>query len=363
MSNNLIIAGDVSATNIEMGIYKTQEKHSEPETLFEANYKGQETNDFNDIIDDLLAKTGKKRQDIDRMVLSPAGPISPDRKSCKLTNAPFTLDLAQLGSPGTLVNDFAAIGYAISKYGNTIPHVDLTHITGYLGQVIEGEPMAIIGSGTGHGQGRLFYDKEKGLYFPQPAEGGHKFLAVDVFDDKDIEIAQWLAKYHGEEKPHLEAALSGPGIVNTFKYFLCMLPEEERVLHRNALRQQEDKGAYIAGQAKLHPESIYGQTMGYHWKHTGMALHDSAVQEVARGGVWIAGGIIRKNILNKELSKDGAQIVDHKIEEIIVENFDRTPSHAIWLQQIPIKALTANVGRRGALAVATTNEYWEREYI
>jgi len=121
------------------------------------------------------------------------------------------------------------------------------------------------------------------------------------------------------------------------------------------LNQQEDPSEFIAKNAKLDSDLIYAETMNVLWKHLGMALHDIAVHEVARGGVWIAGGIARKNILDEQ------KVIDWNIENIIMTNFDSTPSHREWLMKIPVYVLTDNVGRQGALAVATTEEYWKRE--
>jgi len=217
-----VIAGDVSATNVEMGLYGITD---EEVPIVEATYKGQLITDFNDVLDHLIGIATLKRGDVGRMVLSPAGPISPDKMRCDLTNALFSLDASTLGVTNTiLINDYAAIGYAIATYSTESSHVRLKHINGEYGEVIDKEPIAIHGPGTGFGAGRLIYDNESGLYFPLQSEGGHRFLAVDVDDAVDIEIGRWFMGCCDGEKPHLNAILCGNGILNVCEYFISKLP-------------------------------------------------------------------------------------------------------------------------------------------
>lgn len=45
---------------------------------------------------------------------------------------------------------------------------------------------AVIGPGTGLGEGLLFKNESDGLYYPSPAEGGHTDFAVKTQEDWDL---------------------------------------------------------------------------------------------------------------------------------------------------------------------------------
>ena len=119
-----------------------------------------------------------------------------------------------------------------------------------------------------------------------------------------------------------------------------------------------DKAAFIAEHAILAPRSLCGLAMSFIWRHYGKALHDIAVGDTATGGVYIAGGSIRKNL---PLTADPSQ-ANPLIEGLIMQEFDGGPTHCSWVNRIPVYAITdAKIGFRGALSVATNPDYFAAE--
>ena len=213
-SEKLIIAGDVSATNIFIGLYSKNGELTEP--IFEASYKGQKITDFNkQVINDLLKRNNLGSEKISAAVFSPAGPIINGK--CKMTNAPFSLSSEEIGVPTALINDFAAIGYCVATRGIS-EKLENTQLNPNAGKPVTGEVIGVEGAGTGFGTGRLIYDKEKRLYNPVGSEGGHKFLPIDSSDSEEIKIHNWLRNFTRGRKPAYEHVLSGRGIDNLFKY-------------------------------------------------------------------------------------------------------------------------------------------------
>ncbi len=362
----LIIAGDVSATNILMTVYHGNTDHYSD--VFSHNYPGQEVTDFNKrVLEDLLSRAGCNRSQITRMVLAPAGKIMLDG-TCEMTNAPFSLDAKTTGIETLLINDFAAKAYAVSRAmffhdfdlrKKELNHVRLRHTDGSYGQENKQSRIVVHGPGTGHGTCTLVFDEKSGLYLPLDSEGGHKYAPVDVDDSLDIEIVRYIKnRYLGTKKPHLEALSCGKGIERIFEYLffkavqLSQLPSKDQIV---AYNKSSDKAEYIAEQAKLYPDSIFNQSMSYLWKHTGMAVHDNIVQENSTSGVFLTGGVIRKNIML-------ASQVDPRVEYPIMSEVENGPTHQEWVNKVPVNVvLEKNDGLNGARAVAFNEKLYEKE--
>jgi len=345
------IAGDVSATNCLMEVFDAKSQ----ETYVKVLYNGQRITDFDWVFNHLQSVGKYGDSSIENIVLSPAGPLNPDG-TVKMTRAPFTLDAKTIHQPVAMINDYAAKLYAVAVFGleDQLEHVDLRHIEGHLGERVPNGRMVILGPGTGLGCGRLVFDEEKGLYLPLDSEGGHTSATVDVGSDFEVGVMRLLKKLYGDKHPHVEAICSGKGISDTFRTVISFTGVTPADI--NDYGSAPDKAAFIANRAKEHPDSIYGRTMDFMWLVYGRALRDKAVHENARGGVWVAGGIPRKNIL-----KEGT-LVNERIQNLIMYEFDNGPSHSEWVNNIPVKVIMdAEDGLRGAKAVASNRVYMKRE--
>lgn len=433
----LVIAGDNSGTNVLMGVYESvaNEKSSGYTEVFEGLYDGQQIKDFgNDVLADILEKvSGNNRININkdkihRMVLSPAGPIE-DKTTCNLTNADYSLDTMSYGVPTVLLNDFAAIGFAVAAHrsGKLVEGLETVRFrhtsnsnakcegeasTFPYGVNMDHENIGILGAGTGLGESRLInLSKLPNCSYPLKyavlaSEGGHKSSKDDDYSNHDSGIINHLRTYFEGNKIHQEAILSGKGVGRVFEYFLfyklfegkninktinpdfsdgyfaskdkmrfvydnmfIMIPEGPYKTILKDCVDIEDRAAFVAKTYKSKDESklyrLAKNTLNHVYSFYGRAARDLAVHEIAKGGIYIAGGMAMKD-LPKE---NGFDSLDYELVNRFMDEFDSGPTHRDWVNNIGVNLiLDKKVGLKGAKIVATDsslfnvelNDYWKK---
>lgn len=223
---------------------------------------------------DALAAYLAQRADgpIDAAVLAVAGVVAGER--CALTNNPWVVDAAELrarfgfGSV-RLVNDFEAIAWALPHFASDA----LCRIGG--GGAVAGAPKAVLGPGTGLGVG-AFVPGQGGLVLR--SEGGHATLP-GASSREDAVIAL-LRQSFGHVS--IERALSGPGLENLYRAIAAL--DGVTVPARSAAditRAACDDECPVSRAALDMFCALLGDVAG-----------NLALTFGARGGVYIAGGII-----------------------------------------------------------------------
>ena len=174
-----------------------------------------------------------------------------------------------------VVNDFAAVARSLPL----LKPEDTVQIGG--GEAQAGGVMVAIGPGTGTGVASLIFD---GGTEPLvvPGEGGH----VDFAPVGDTEIAV-LQRLRGQfDRVSIERLLSGDGILNLYRT-LCDINGCGMTL-----RTPEAVGE--AAQADTDP--MAAETMALFFAVLGSVAGDLALTLGARGGVYIAGGIVPRYV-------------------------------------------------------------------
>ena len=133
----------------------------------------------------------KAREGVTAAAFGAAGAVSPDG-SIRLTNVDIRLEPGALARAAglarvVLVNDFGAIAEAVPH----LPRESLVHCGG--GQVVKGQPVAVLGPGTGLGTALGAWGP--GGWIAISGEGGHSDLAP--VDDEELETWQRLRRAHG----------------------------------------------------------------------------------------------------------------------------------------------------------------------
>lgn len=264
-----VLIGDIGGTNARFAIVPDA---ASPAERFEP-LKLSGFARIEDAIDDVLRRTATRPA---TTLMAIATPLVGE--SFRLTNADWTIDPRQL-IPGyglkevVLMNDFAAQGLAALALGPD----HLARIG--RGEIQQGHPKAVLGAGTGLGIAQLV--EVAGKWTVISGEGGH----VDLGPRTPREFAIWphLAKQQG--RMSAEEALSGRGIENLY----------------NAIRLCD--GVADGGRPSAADISQMAMTAGDARAREAVALFftllarvagDMALLTLARGGVYLAGGIAHK---------------------------------------------------------------------
>jgi glucokinase len=207
-----------------------------------------------------------------------AGPVIGDR--CALTNAQieFSIDETrrQLGL-GTLlvVNDFAAVARAVPE----LRPEDLMLIGDGRPDV---EPVAVaIGPGTGLGVATVL--RSGTGWHVLAGEGGHVGLS-GLYEDEELEVLRLLRQQLG--LPSAEMVLSGPGLTRLFSALADVRGHD--------VDADEARPSRIVEQARAGADEHCVATLNLFCQILGAIAANAALTTGATGGVFLAGGIVRR---------------------------------------------------------------------
>jgi glucokinase len=187
---------------------------------------------------------------------------------------------------------------------------------------VEHAPIAILGAGTGLGEANLFHDGRQWCVIP--SEGGHADFAPQ--DEEQTRLLLALQKKNGHVS--WERLISGMGLVNIHNFLTGSdEPYHETIPMRIAVAAEG--GDSVAIRAFRIFVDIYGAEAG-----------NMALRTLARGGVFLAGGIAGKN-------------VSHFTDGRFVEAFKRKGRFSELMAGIPVDLITnESVGLIGASEMA-----------
>jgi glucokinase len=250
--------------------------------------------------------------------LAAASPITGDL--VRFTNSTWSLDrmalARELGADVCLINDFAAVGYAVIGLDDADWHA----LGG--GAPQRGFPIGVLGAGTGLGVCSLV--AVGGAYHVVEGEGGHvDFAPVDA---QEIAVLQILSARFG--RVSAERLLSGAGLVNIYTA-LAQLGGKEPV---------HDSAAAITDAALMGVESLAVRTLEMFCRVLGSTAGNLALTLGARGGIYIAGGI-------------APRFTDFLTRSEFRARFEAKGRFSSYLRDIPVRLVTREqLGLDGAAA-------------
>ncbi|MSP15112.1 MAG: glucokinase [Myxococcales bacterium] len=216
-----------------------------------------------------------------------AGPVDGD--FCATTNLPWQLDAralaAELGlAQVRLVNDFHAQALAVLA----LPPADLVEIVP--GRAVAGGPIAVLGAGTGLGEALLV--QHGGRYEVIATEGGHKDFAPT--SELQLELYRALRAQLGG-RVSVERVLSGAGLAAIYRFLVerGTAPESDAVRAGMAV---EDPAAVVSRHALAGDDALCVAAFALFVEVYAQEAGNLALQLLARGGVYLAGGIAAKNL-------------------------------------------------------------------
>lgn len=252
--------------------------------------------------------------------LAVAGPVSGDGRYAKITNLPWEMDAARLEARfglGSLhlINDFAAVAHGI---GALAPE---HRVCLQAGRPVDAGLRLVVGAGTGLGVAALLGDRVL------PSEGGH--IGFAPTDAVQMRLHAALLAEHG--RVTAERVVSGPGLA---------------ALH--GILTGETTSAAALGARALAGESAACASVEVFFSCFGAVAGDLALAFMARGGVFLAGGVTQA--LLPLLPKSG-----------FLAAFRAKAEHAGLVEAMPVHAVAeADIGLLGAArshAVSSTERY------
>ena len=208
-------------------------------------------------------------QDADTVVIAIAGPVEHGTKSSPpLISWDIDLSTAERDfgfRDSALINDFVAQAFAcISAAGRSADRV-------LAGQPAQEAALAVIGAGTGLGHAALMPDG-KGGFTALPSEAGHSNFSF--ISEREYEYQEFLLKERGEHYITGNTVVSGGGLSYIHQF----------------LTGEKLPPAEVAGKFSKHPETLEWAARFY-----GRACRNFALQTLALGGLYIAGGVAAKS--------------------------------------------------------------------
>ncbi|WP_186453842.1 glucokinase [Denitratisoma sp. DHT3] len=275
--------------------------------------------DFPALLADYLERSGIAPGALAGGCLAVAGPVADDGGSARLTNLPWTLDAGELrrrfGLPAlTLINDFAAAALGVTTIG-----------AGSLVTLQAGAPLAqgvklVVGAGTGLGMAVLV--PTAAGWRVLPGEGGHAAFAPA--DEAQLALWRHLHARHG--RVGWEHVVSGMGIAAIHRF-----------LGGADLEPQAIAAAALAASPGA-PEGVEQRTLDLFLAAYGAFAGDMALALMARGGVYLAGGIAAKIL---PLLRSGG----------FMAAFNAKDGHSELAARMPVHVVTdAELGLKGAAA-------------
>ncbi|HEY3054402.1 MAG TPA: glucokinase [Thermoanaerobaculia bacterium] len=256
-----VIAGDIGGTKTLLRCVESSGEVSAERRFDSGRYRT-----FDDLLREFLSLCSGP---IEGACFAVAGPVITGR--AEVTNLQWVMESAKLekafGIPRvTLINDFYAIARGVPRLGPE----DLVSLQ--QGKRDRAAPIGILGAGTGLGEAMVTFDRQEWIVIP--SEGGHADFAPQ--DEEQMRLLSALQKKYGHVS--WERLVSGMGLANIHAFLTGGDEEPARIAELAASGDESGVRTF-----RIFVD-IYGSEAG-----------NMALRVLARGGVFLAGGIAAKN--------------------------------------------------------------------
>jgi len=298
----MILAADIGGTKALLALFADAGR----EPAFELRVAAAEFDDFESLmarfLDQARAALGAAAR-IDAACLGVAGPVRGEQ--VRVTNLPWTIDAARLRSRFgiarlALLNDFAAAAWGIGA----LSPPDM--VTLQVGAPEDGAARVVLGAGTGFGVAYIVGG------VPVAGEGGHGGFAPAGAE----QAALWRHLHERLGRVRQEDVLSGPGLSRIHEF--------------------------ITGEQAA-PEAVAPRALDLFIACYGAAAGDHALNVMARGGVFVAGGIALR-ILPRLAA--GGFLAAFNDKGTFAEHMRRTPVHVVTNERLGLIGAAVAAARR-----------------
>src|SRR6478672_3047489 len=295
----LLLAGDIGGTKTILRLVRASDEGT-LQTLDEALYSSRNFPDLLPVVQQFLSVASQKLGEVpkpEKICFAIAGPVI-DNTSV-LTNLGWSLEAKRLEqdlnlAPIRLINDFAAVGYGVLGLNPSDLH------TLQPGKFQPDAPIAVIGAGTGLGEGFLI--RQGNHYQIFSTEGGHTDFAPR--NELEFHLLKYLLDKHNIQRVSNDRIVSGQGIVSIYQFLrdrhvATESPEIGQIVktwEQEAGRPDKsvDPAAAISIAALEKRDRLSEQTMQMFVDIYGAEAGNFALKLLPYGGLYIAGGIAAK---------------------------------------------------------------------
>ena len=260
------LVGDIGATNARFALVDDDGSLAHFASFLCEDYLG-----IGDAIDAYLSQANAARPTHAALAVA----TTPNGDSVSFTNNPWAFSIDALTrrfgfSHLTVVNDFHANALAL-------PHLsasDVMQVGG--GTFLDRAPKGVIGPGSGLGVAACVWDGER--YMALAGEGGH--VTMPPADETENEVLALLRRRF--DHVSAERVLSGPGLVHLYEA-LCEVKGQ---------RSPGITAAQITDAATAERDVCAAEAVAMFCAMLGTVAGNLALTIGARGGIYIAGGIV-----------------------------------------------------------------------
>jgi len=319
----MLLAGDIGGTKTILALVEDR-KIFRRETYPSARFASRE--------EWVKAVLGGRPRAITRACVGVAGPVLDD--VCRATNLPWVIDARHLERElelprVALVNDFHALAIGITELSPS----ELATLNDAPSD--PRGPWVVIGAGTGLGEAGV--PTSATGYEVLSSEGGHTDFGPRT--DLEIELLRFLKQRHG--RVSYERIVSGPGLVNLYEFFRAREPgKASAAVEAQLAADPAGRAACISAHALAGDDELCQRALDLFVTVYGSEAGNLALKVLARGGVFVAGGIAPK-ILPRLL--DGAFERAYLDKGRLSSVLERTPVRVVK---------NADAGLLGAAAIA-----------
>ncbi len=340
-SESFFLGADVGGTNINIGIFGVKDKSTK--LLISFHFKSKEVKGLEKALNEVFYYIQKKyNKAITNACIAVAGVLSQNHCFAKMTNSKWDVNKNVLLKKTKfkniiLLNDFEAVGYGINVLNKKDIWVIKKSEKNSKSKSSESAKASIvvIGAGTGLGKSTLLYNENSNSYFSIASEAGHSdFPAQNKYE---LELVNFIKKLIKTKNVSYEHLLSGKGI----NYIYLFLRNSKRFTKTKYTREidasksskNQEQFTYLVSKYKSIDDTCK-ETFRIFKNTYAIFARNFALDALALGGVYIAGGIASKN---KEI-----------FDKDFIKTFEDNTEYTSILKRIPLYLiLNCDVGLLG----------------
>ncbi len=330
----LLLTGDIGGTKTILRLVEADINEKSFSTIREEKYVSAHFSDLVPMVQEFLDAGNQEIPESACFAI--AGPVI--NNYSRLTNLNWDLDSKRLEqelniNKVKLINDFAANSYGV------LGLKDSELETLQVGQINSKAPIAVIGAGTGLGEGFLISQGDNYQVFA--TEGGHTDFSPR--NDLEFNLLKYIRTKLNISHVSVERVVSGQGIASIYQFLrdTNFATESSAISEQISLWEKEidktiDPGAIIS-QGADNGDELCLKTMNMFIEAYGAETGNMALKLLPYGGMYIAGGIAAKNL---SLMTNGNFLEAFKDKGRMLPIMERIPLHIV---------LNSEVGLLGAI--------------